>query len=39
MNSAEDVFAIAGVYDVFMRRVEGCATEVSEKKKTNIWHP
>ena len=22
MNAAEDVFAIAGVYDVFMRRVE-----------------
>ena len=25
MNSTEDVFDIAGVSDVFMRRVEGCS--------------
>ena len=25
MNSTEDVFAIADVYDVFMRRVEDCS--------------
>ena len=25
MNFTEDVFAIAGVYDVFMRRVKDCS--------------